>query len=126
MDKLEKSNIKNDKINKNMVSSPIRQNKTLKNVSYKLINTDLQDNKQRVTSAKDDNNRQNEAINNKNNKKFPRSMSAHQINPLKKENEFFVHNVYLSSRNKLGPQKIFHKKNKNNIRAQRNKLYDTS
>ena len=122
------NNEKEDKINKNKVSFPNDQNKTLKmndkNVSYKLINTDLQNNKQRATSAKDDNNRQNESINISNNKKFPRAMSAHQINPLKRKNEFFVHNVYLSSRNKLGPQNIFHKKNKNNIRAQRNKLND--
>ena len=119
------NNKKDDKINKNRVSFQTGQNKTLKinnkNVSYKLINTDLQNKKQRATSAKDDNNRQNETINNN---KFPRAMSAHQINPLKKKNEFFIHKVYLSSRNKVGPQYIFHKKNKNNIRAQRNKLND--
>ena len=44
------------------------------------------------------------------NKKFPRAISAHVMRPLEKKNDYFIHNVYLSSRKRLGNHNAFRKK----------------
>ena len=56
-------------------------------------------------------------INNRQNKKFPRALSAHSMRPIENQNEYFIHNVYLSSKNKLVNMNSF-------IRGKRNKLND--
>ena len=56
-------------------------------------------------------------INNRQNKKFPRALSAHSMRPIEKQKEYFIHNVYLSSKNKLVNMNSF-------VRGKRNKLND--
>ncbi len=117
------NNIKDDKTNKSEFSSQKEENEIQKtnnkSTNYKFVNAEKQVSKFRAASAKREYSRKDEITNiNNTNKKFPRAMSAHQINPLEK-NELYIHNVYLSSRNKFGIQKAFYYNNK---RAQRNKL----
>ena len=75
--------------------------------------------RQRAMSATKKNKKYEEIlnINNRQNKKFPRALSAHSMRPIEKQNEYFIHNVYLSSKNKLVNMNSY-------VRGKRNKLND--
>ena len=95
------------------------------NKNKKLINDENKRPRLRASSAKRENeNKKEEELTNINNsnRKFPRAMSAHVMRPLEKKNDCYVHNIYLSSRNKLGHKNIF--RNNYNKIPQRNKLND--
>ena len=117
---IDKNNInENKKIEKNETN--LENQKNNEN-NYKLVNTDLKNKKPRAMSAKrkNDKNEETSLINNSN-KKFPRAISAHAIRPIEKQNEYCIHNVYLSSKKKLSNHNAFRK---NYYRTQRNKLND--
>ena len=75
----------------------------------------------RAMSSKKENHKiraeKNTTKNNKRNKTLPRAMSAHVMRPMRpmeRQNENFIHNVYLSSINKIGHSSHKGKKNKLN------------
>ena len=117
-------------LTKNYNSPKNEENKINNNLNNKINKShkinDENNNKRpklRASSAKRENKKEEELTNiNNSNRKFPRAMSAHVMHPLEKKNDYYVHNVYLSSRNKLGNKKIF--LNNYNKRLQRNKLND--
>ena len=107
---------KNEENQKNNLNSNINKN-------HKLIKNKNKRPKLRAASAKRENKQEEELSNiNNSNRKFPRAMSAHVMRPLEKKNDYYVHNVYLSSRNKLGNKNVF--RNNYNKRLQGNKLND--
>ena len=109
---------KNEENQKNNLNSNINKN-------HKLIYDENKNKrpKLRAASAKRENKQEEELSNiNNSNRKFPRAMSAHVMRPLEKKNDYYVHNVYLSSRNKLGNKNVF--RNNYNKRLQGNKLND--
>ncbi len=113
----EKVNI-NDKNEKKLTKdeTPFEKIETYKNN----INSDM--NRQRSMSVKKYNKRLEEItnVNNKQNKNFPRAMSAQVMRPIDKQNEYYVHNVYLSSKNKLRQHNIFLKGKRNKL----NEIFD--
>ena len=88
------------------------------NLNYKSIQNE-KIKKTRAVSAKREYNKRPLTANTKSNKKFPRSMSAHVMRPIQKENECNIHNIYLSSKRKLVTHNAFNK-----YKNQRNKLSD--
>ena len=117
----DKNNFKENKIDKKEKNIENQKNNKAKN--YKLINNEIKNNKVRAMSAKGENDKNEETILiNNNNKNFPRAISAHVMRPLEKKNEYFIHNVYLSSKKKLGNHNAFRKSYYN--RVKRNKLND--
>jgi len=105
-DNMKNNNIKNEDINKD--------NK----LNYKSIQNE-KTKKTRAVSAKREYSTRPMTANIKNNKKFPRSMSAHVMRPIQNENECNVHKVYLSSKRKLRAHNAFLK-----YKGQRNKISD--
>ena len=89
-----------------------------KNNFISLQNKDKKINRIRSVSAKREI-RKIEEIKNMSNKKFPRALSAHVMRPLENQNEYYIHNVYLSSRNRFNPNS-FRKGKKNKL----NDIYD--
>ena len=115
--------IDNKEILKSEDSSNNEYNQNQKN--YKLLKNDLKSTKIRAVSANDINKKDEILnVNNYNNnyhKKFTRAMSANVMRPQENQNEYYIHNIYLSTRNKFISQNPYVKKY--NF-GQRNKLND--
>ena len=112
--KNEQNNINNN--NNNNINEEDLNKK--KNINYNSIQNE-KTKKTRAVSAKREYSKRPLTANTKNSKKFPRSMSAHVMRPIQKENECNVHKVYLSSKKKLQTHNAFRK-----YKGQRNKLSD--
>ena len=112
---------KEDLLNK----EEIENNK--KNNNHKLMqNEDKKLNRTRAVSAKREI-RKIEEITNISNKRFPRALSAHAMRPLERQNDYCIHNIYLTSRNKFHLNSFRRgKKNKLNDIFDENKKGNTS
>ena len=110
-----KKNKENNMNNNNINDEDINKSNNLK---YNTIQNEKVK-KARAVSAKKEYSKRPLTANIINNKKLPRSMSAHVMRPTQKENECSIHNVYISSKRKLGANNAFRK-----YKGQRNKLSD--
>ena len=119
--KEEKENTKdNKKIIRNEDNTEGNKSNKDKN-DYIILKNELKNQKIRASSAKKVTNKKDEISNiNCNNTKLPRAMSAHVIRPIENTNECSVHNIFLSSKNKLGRNNF----RKNYNRGQKNKQKD--
>ena len=117
-------------INKNINNNINENNKIIKNEiieqtpNQKIINinnNNLNDQKPRALSARNENIK-NKEIPKNNIKKFPRAMSAHIMRPIDNKNEYPIHKVFLSSRNKMSNHNVFRKYYNN--KGKKNKLND--
>ena len=107
---------KNKNINNKEDKKCLIKNETsLKNEENQKNIRNINISKQRASVSKE--NKKFEEFNSRQNKKFPRAMSAHSIRPIDKKREYFVHNIYLNSKNKLANKNSF-------LRGKRNKLND--
>ena len=97
--KKEEENVNNKKMIKSEISSNYENQN---NNNYKLVKNEIKKDKVRSMSAKRIIKKNAETSNIQNNKKYPRAMSANTLRPNPKENEYSIHKIYLSSRNKLG------------------------
>ena len=117
--------IENKEILKSEDSSNNEYNQKNNKKNYIILKNDLKYIKIRAVSAKDINKKDEISnvnnYNNNNYKKFSRVMSANVVQPQEKQNEYFIHNIYLSTRNKMISQNPYAKKY--NL-GQRNKLND--
>ena len=116
--KEENSNKKNNQNSMNNNKKNEEDINKSKKLNYKTIQNE-KIKKTRAVSAKREYNKRPMTANAKNNKKLPRSMSAHVMRPIQNENECNVHEIYLSSKKKLKTHNIFR-----NYKGQRNTLKD--